>query len=64
MVRSSKDLATTPEHRIVISALETGGYKMMINVWTAAHGFNDARYALHGKIMHALQQSGIKLPGM
>lgn len=64
VILSSKDLATAPEHRIVISALETDGYKIMINVWTAAHGFNDVRYALNEKIMDALKQSGIKLPGM
>jgi small conductance mechanosensitive channel len=36
----------------------------MINVWTEAHGFNDAKYALQEKIMQVLKQSGIKLPGM
>ncbi|HEX5152579.1 MAG TPA: mechanosensitive ion channel domain-containing protein [Parafilimonas sp.] len=64
VIFASKDLATTPEHRIIISALETDGYKMMINVWTAVHGFNDVRYALNEKIMNALKRSGIKLPGM
>jgi small conductance mechanosensitive channel len=64
VILTSKELATTPEHRIVISSLESDGYKMMINVWTAAHGFNDAKYALQEKIMQALKQSGIKLPGM
>ena len=64
VILSSKDLATTPEHRIVISSLETDGFKMLINVWTAAHGFNDVRYTLNAKIMSALKESGIKLPGM
>ncbi len=64
IVLSSKDLAATPEHRIVISALEADGYKMMINVWTSAHGFNDIKYALHEKIMDGLKQAGVKLPGM
>jgi small conductance mechanosensitive channel len=64
VILSSKLLATKPEHRIVISSLESDGYKMMINVWTGAHGFNDARYALNEKILDALKQSGIKLPGV
>jgi small conductance mechanosensitive channel len=64
VILSSKDLATTPEHRIAISAVETDGYKMLINVWTSSHGFNDVRYALNEKIMNSLKQSGIKLPGM
>ena len=64
VILASKDLATTPEHRIVISSLETDGYKMLINVWTSSHGFNDVLYALNEKIMNSLRQSGIKLPGM
>jgi hypothetical protein len=44
--------------------LEPDGYRLLLNVWTAAHGFNDAKFALQEKIMGALKQSGIKLPGM
>ena len=61
---SSKDLLANPAHRISISALEPDGYRMLINVWTAAHGFNDTKFALQEKIMNELKQSGIKLPGM
>ena len=64
VIVSSEALLATPEHRIIISALETDGYRLLINVWTSAHGFNDTKYALQEKIMNALKQSGIKLPGM
>jgi len=64
IILSSKSLLTEPSHRISISALEPDGYRLLINVWTAAHGFNDAKFSLQEKIMSALQQSGMKLPGM
>ena len=64
VILSSKSLLTEPAHRIAISTLEPDGYRALINVWTGAHGFNDTRYALQEKIMQALKQSGIKLPGM
>lgn len=64
MILSSKELLTDPAHRLGISKLESDGYTMLINVWTASHGFNDAKLALQEKIMKALKQSGIKLAGM
>jgi small conductance mechanosensitive channel len=64
VILSSENLLTNPQHRIIISQLEPDGYRVMMNVWTAAHGFNDTKYALQEKLMQALKQSGIKLPGM
>ncbi|HEY2728191.1 MAG TPA: mechanosensitive ion channel family protein [Parafilimonas sp.] len=64
VILSSKELSTEPAHRISVSALESDGYGVMINVWTAAHGFNDTKYALNEKILKALRGSEIKLPGM
>jgi small conductance mechanosensitive channel len=61
---SSKNLLTNPAHRMVISTLESDGYRLLINVWANAHGFNDTKYELQEKIMGALKQSAIKLPGM
>lgn len=63
-IQSSKDLLSEPPHRIGISSLEQDGYRLLVNVWTSAHGFNDARYALQEKILNDLKQSGVKLPGM
>lgn len=64
IILSSKNLLTDPAHRISISTLEPDGYRLLINVWTAAHGFNDSKFALQEKIIDALKQSEIKLPGM
>lgn len=63
VILSSKELLTDPAHRISVSKLEADGYSLLINVWTASHGFNDATFALQERIMNALKQSGIKLPG-
>lgn len=53
-----------PEPRIGVTALEPDGYKLLINVWVNAHGFEDTRLAVHEKLLDALKSSGIKLPGM
>jgi small conductance mechanosensitive channel len=63
-VLSSKDLLTTPEHRVAVSAIEPDGYRLVVNVWAIAHGFIDAKYALQEKIINELKQGGIKLQGM
>lgn len=64
VITSSQNLLADPAHRIIVSTLEPDGYRLLINVWTKAHGFNDTKYALQEKMMQALKQSGIKLPGM
>jgi small conductance mechanosensitive channel len=53
-----------PLHGIGISSLDPDGYKVMTNVWTRAHGYQDTRYILQEKIMENLKKAGIKLPGM
>ena len=63
-ILASQNLLTDPTHRISVSSLETDGYKLMINVWTNAHGFNDAKFALQENIMNALKKTDVKLPGM
>jgi small conductance mechanosensitive channel len=63
-VMSSKNLLTTPAHRVAVSAVEADGYRLLVNVWVTAHGFVDAKYALQEKIIKQLKQGGIKLQGM
>jgi len=63
-VLSSKNLLTTPQHRVAVSAVEPDGYKLVVNAWVNAHGFMDAKYALQEKIISELKRGGIKLPGM
>ncbi len=52
-----------PEHRIGISELESDGFKIMINVWINAHGFQDTRYSFQQILVEDLKKSGIKMPG-
>ena len=63
-ILSSKDLLTVPTHRIAVSYLEPDGYRLIINVWTKASGFTEVKYILQEKIIYALKQNEIKLPGM
>lgn len=64
VLNDNTSLKKEPQHRIAISSLDPDGYKVIINVWAQAHGFNDARFELQEKIMTELKAQGIKLPGM
>jgi small conductance mechanosensitive channel len=62
-ILSSKNILTDPTHRICVSLLEHDGYRLLVNVWIPAHGFNDAKFDLQERIIKDLQKSGMKLPG-
>ncbi len=62
--QSSGNVLHTPAPRIGVSALETDGYKMMVNVWVDAHHFIDAKLDFQEKLINDLKRAGIKLPGM
>jgi small conductance mechanosensitive channel len=61
---NSKELLTTPESRIGITHIENDGYKIAVQVWAKAHGFEDARMLLHRQLINDMKAAGIKLPGM
>jgi small conductance mechanosensitive channel len=63
-IAAQNNASKDPAPRIAISSLDPDGYKVMINAWTNAHGYLDARYQLQEKIMENLKAAGIKLPGM
>lgn len=52
-----------PAYRIGVSAVETDGYKLSINVWAPAHGFEDLRLLFNQKLMEDLRQSVLKPAG-
>lgn len=54
----------TPEHRIGVSTIEPDGFRVMVNVWVNAHGFQDAKLKIQQQLMNDLKSNGIKLPGM
>jgi small conductance mechanosensitive channel len=49
--------------RVGVSAVEADGYKVRINVWLDAHGYEDEKMAFHEKLVARLKESDIKLPG-
>ncbi|WP_442591168.1 mechanosensitive ion channel family protein [Pedobacter sp. AW31-3R] len=60
----SKDILNSPERRIGVTSIEPDGYKLKVNVWVNAHGFEDTRLALQETIVEDLKASGLKLPGL
>ena len=63
-ILASKTLLTEPTHRITVSSFEPDGFRLLVNVWVAAHGFNDAKFTLQERMIKDLQKGGVKLPGM
>lgn len=63
VIAESEHILKTPEHRIGISMLEETGYDVLINVWLNSHGFTDAKLVFQEKLLEALKDGGIALPG-
>ena len=61
-VYSVAGLLKDPSHRIGVSSIETDGYKVLISVWTPAHGFIDTKLLLQQKIIEDLKNAAIDLP--
>ncbi len=58
------NILKTPEHRIGVSSIEPDGFRIIVNVWVNAHGFQDAKLQTQQKFLDDLKSYGIKLPGM
>lgn len=54
----------TPERRIGVSLLEPDSFTLAINVWVAAHGFEDTKLKLQEAILQDLKDAGIKIGGL
>ncbi|RCH55101.1 mechanosensitive ion channel family protein [Mucilaginibacter hurinus] len=63
-IDKSEHILKNPERRIGVAVLEENGYKLGINVWVDAHGFQDTKLALQETILEDLKASGIKLAGL
>lgn len=48
-------ILSKPDRRIGIAVLEADGYKVGVNVWIDAHGFQDTKLALQEKIMKEIK---------
>ena len=58
------DVLKEPVHRIGLSSIDPDGYKVMVNVWAPAHGYQDVKLLLQEKLIQDLKTAGVKLPGM
>lgn len=63
-IDKSDAFLSDPPARIGVEALEGDGFKVKINIWVKAHGFNDTKMAFQEVLMAQLSASEAKLPGM
>lgn len=63
-IEASMDVLSDPKHRIGVSSLEETGYVVTVSIWLKAHGFKDASFIFQEKLLKALKESGIALPGV
>ena len=53
VVETDKEILHDPVPRIGVSGLDIDKYKVMVNVWTKAHGYEDAKLKLQEMLMDA-----------
>ncbi|PWK79591.1 small conductance mechanosensitive channel [Mucilaginibacter oryzae] len=63
-VDKSKNILETPDRRIGIAGLDPDGYRVGVNVWVHAHGFQDTKLALQENMLQDIKAAGIKIPGL
>lgn len=63
-IAGSNDFLQQPPLRIGVEAMENDGYRVRINIWVKAHGFNDVKLAFQERMISEFKRSEIKLPGM
>ena len=54
----------SPKSRVGINSIESDGFIITVNVWIAAHGFQDDKMKIQQQLLDDLKSNGIKLPGM
>ena len=59
-----ENILAKPDRRIGVASIESDGYKVGVNVWIKAHGFQDTKLAIQETILQDLKSSGVKLAGM
>lgn len=62
-IQSAAGLLKDPAHRIGLSSIETDGYKVLVSVWTPAHGFVDTKLVLQQKIIEDVKNAAIIFAG-
>jgi len=59
-----EDILPKPERRIGVGLIEPDGYRINVNVWVNAHGFQDTKLAVQETILQEVKDKDIKIPGM
>ncbi len=54
----------SPESRVGINNIDPDGFRITVNVWINAHGFQDAKLKIQQQLIDDLKKNNIKLPGM
>jgi small conductance mechanosensitive channel len=63
-IDQSTQMLETPKRQIGVSTIEPDGYKVMVNVWLDANGFDTNKMSFQQKLIGRLKSSGLKLPGL
>jgi len=60
----SENILESPNRRIGVAGLDADGYRVGVNVWVHAHGFQDTKLAVQENILQDIKTAGIKIPGL
>ncbi|MDQ2753518.1 MAG: mechanosensitive ion channel family protein, partial [Bacteroidota bacterium] len=63
-IANIQPILKTPESRIGMNTIEADGFRIIVNVWINAHGFQDAKLKIQQQLIADLKKNNIKLPGM
>lgn len=63
-IEKCKNVLASPARRIGVASLENDGYKIGINVWVDAHGFQDTKLAIQEQILQDVKDAGVKIAGL
>jgi small conductance mechanosensitive channel len=59
ILSSSGDVFKEPMPKVGIESFDTDGYKLLINIWVKAHGFQDMKLTINKMLLEELQSNGI-----
>lgn len=59
-----ENILAKPERRIGVASLDGDSYKVGVNVWVDAHGFQDTKLAIQETILQDIKDKGIKIAGL
>jgi len=63
-INKTESILPKPERRIGVGTIEADGYRINVNLWVNAHGFQDTKLAIQETILQSIKDAGIKIPGM